>query len=280
MKERTLFVSDMDGTLLNSQSELSPSTIERLNTLINDKGVLFTVATARTPATATILMKDVKSNIPYILMTGAALWDPQQSCFSNVRTMSNEAVEQILEVFAKHHVAPFVYRRHGNTLIVHHSHNMTEREKAFMEPRVQTPLKQLRLCDKIAAHDVDEAMLVFSLGPYPAMDAINKELRERGVACSPACYYDIDDSSQGILDIYAPDTNKASAIKRLANDLGATRIVVFGDNRNDLSMMSIADHSVAVANAYDEVKAQADEVIGCNDEDAVVKWIEDNCLIG
>ena len=161
MKERTLFVSDMDGTLLNSQSELSPSTIERLNTLINDKGVLFTVATARTPATATILMKDVKSNIPYILMTGAALWDPQQSCFSNVRTMSNEAVEQILEVFAKHHVAPFVYRRHGNTLIVHHSHNMTEREKDFMEPRVQTPLKQLRLCDKIAAHDVDEAMLVF-----------------------------------------------------------------------------------------------------------------------
>ena len=179
MKERTLFVSDMDGTLLNSQSELSPSTIERLNTLINDKGVLFTVATARTPATATVLMKDVKSNIPYILMTGAALWDPQQSCFSNVRTMSNEAVEQILEVFAKHYVAPFVYRRHGNTLIVHHSHNMTEREKAFMEPRVQTPLKQLRLCDKIAAHDVDEAMLVFSLGPYPAIDAINKELQER-----------------------------------------------------------------------------------------------------
>ena len=146
-----------------------------------------------------------------------------------------------------------------------------------MEPRVQTPLKQLRLCDKIAAHDVDEAMLVFSLGPYPAMDAINKELRERGVACSPACYYDIDDSAQGILDIYAPDTNKASAIKRLANELGATRIVVFGDNRNDLSMMRIADHSVAVANAYDEVKAQADEVIGCNDDDAVVKWIEDNC---
>jgi len=52
---------------------------------------------------------------------------------------------------------------------------------------------------------------------------------------------------------------------------------VFGDNRNDLSMMRIADHSVAVANAYDEVKAQADEVIGCNDDDAVVKWIEDNC---
>ena len=66
-------------------------------------------------------------------------------------------------------------------------------------------------------------------------------------------------------------------IKRLANELGATRIIVFGDNRNDLSMMRIADHSVAVANAYDEVKAQADEVIGCNDDDAVVKWIEDNC---
>ena len=142
---------------------------------------------------------------------------------------------------------------------------------------MQTPLKKLHLCDKLSAYDNDEAMLVFSLGPYSIMDSINKELHKRGVACSPACYYDIDNSSQGILDIYAPDTNKAQAIKRMAKELDATRIVVFGDNRNDLSMMSIANHSVAVANAYDEVKAQADEVIGCNDDDAVVKWIEKDC---
>ena len=38
-------------------------------------------------------------------------------------------------------------------------------------------------------------------------------------------------------------------------------------------MSSVADYSVAVANAFDEVKAAFDEVIGSNDEDAVAQWI-------
>ena len=90
--------------------------------------------------------------------------------------------------------------------------------------------------------------------------------------------YDIFDTSQGILDIYAPSTTKAHAIKQLAETLGVERIVVFGDNRNDIPMMKIADHSVAVSNAFVDVKAIADEVIGSNDEDAVVKWIERDVL--
>lgn len=52
---------------------------------------------------------------------------------------------------------------------------------------------------------------------------------------------------------------------------------MFGDNLNDLPMMEIADHSVAVGNAFKEVKEQANEIIGCNDEDAVAKWIEQDC---
>ena len=46
-----LFVTDLDGTLINSKREVPKKSVEILNKLI-DKGVNFTVATARTPATA------------------------------------------------------------------------------------------------------------------------------------------------------------------------------------------------------------------------------------
>jgi hypothetical protein len=50
-------------------------------------------------------------------------------------------------------------------------------------------------------------------------------------------------------------------------------VVVFGDNLNDLPMMEVADYAVAVDNAFDEVKAAADMVIGPNYDDSVARFI-------
>jgi hypothetical protein len=69
---------------------------------------------------------------------------------------------------------------------------------------------------------------------------------------------------------------KARGIEALRAAAGEVdRVVVFGDQLNDLSMFAAADHAVAVANAHPDVKAAADEVIGPNTSDAVVRWIED-----
>lgn len=276
MKEnvKTLYVSDMDGTLLNSQSVLSDYTVNRLNTLINDSDILFTVATARTPATVVPLMQDIKSHTPYIVMTGAALWHPGKECFSNVRVIDEDTVHSILEVFEAKGVNPFLYRRHDNQIVVYHTQTATQEELDFITPRVKTERKRLVLVDKLDAHNPDEALLVFSLGKYETMNSVNNAIRAKNLPCSPACYYDIAKPDNGILDIYGQHTTKALAIKSLASSIGANRIVVFGDNRNDIPMMEAADYSVAVSNAYDEVKAIADEVIGSNDEDSVVRWIE------
>ena len=87
-------------------------------------------------------------------------------------------------------------------------------------------------------------------------------------------YHDIVDEADGYLEIFTAGTSKAAAISDLASKIGAGRVVVFGDNRNDIAMMQAADHSIAVDNAFPAVKAIATEVIGPNTADSVARWIE------
>ena len=51
---------------------------------------------------------------------------------------------------------------------------------------------------------------------------------------------------------------------------------MFGDGKNDIDMFQMADKSYAVANAHDELKQYATEVILSNNEDGVARWLEAN----
>ena len=68
---KVLYVSDLDGTLLNRQSVVSERSVQLLQAAI-DRGALFTIATARTPATADGLMSQNRSSLTYAMKTGTA----------------------------------------------------------------------------------------------------------------------------------------------------------------------------------------------------------------
>ena len=55
------------------------------------------------------------------------------------------------------------------------------------------------------------------------------------------------------------------------SDLAGDRLVVFGDNHNDVPMFAVADQGFAVANAVAELKVVATAVIGRHDTDAVAR---------
>ena len=65
-------------------------------------------------------------------------------------------------------------------------------------------------------------------------------------------------------------------IKQLQALLNCEKVIVFGDGKNDIDMFQIADESYAVANAHEDLKKYATEVILSNDEDGVAKWLENN----
>ena len=271
---RTLYVSDLDGTLLNDESVLSAGTIGTLNRIIGELGGLFTVATARTPATVVPLMQDVHAQLPFIVIGGSAMWNPVTGSYEHTHSITPETVDAVADVFDHHGACPFIYRRHGNLLHAHHYGPMSAQEERFVTSRQHLPLKRFFLDGKGYHNSKDEALLIFAMNKYAVLKEIADDLRQNVATCSVMVYHDIFAPTEGYLEIYTAGMSKAGAISELAYEVGATRVVVFGDNRNDIAMMQAADHSVAVGNAFAEVRTAASEVIGPNTTDSVARWIE------
>ena len=75
----------------------------------------------------------------------------------------------------------------------------------------------------------------------------------------------------GQLEINAPGANKGAALAVLADHLGVAldRIVAFGDNHNDVSLLQAAGAGYAVGNAVPELRAAATGTIGSVRDEAV-----------
>ncbi|MET9039691.1 HAD family hydrolase [Streptomyces mirabilis] len=80
----------------------------------------------------------------------------------------------------------------------------------------------------------------------------------------------------GIVEILPLGLSKATGLSLAARRLGvkAADTIAFGDMPNDIPMFAWAAHSVAMANAHDELKAVADEVTSSNEEDGIAVVLE------
>lgn len=270
--KKTLYVSDLDGTLLGRDSRLSDESVSLLNRLIVEHDVNFTIATARTPATVVNIMERVKSTLPFVVMNGAATWDNLQKRFVSISPLAQDEIEAVCNIFEAHGLHPMIYRRCGESLEVRHCGELSVHERAFVGERRGLALKKFFLDDEDYKTASGEALLIFSMTDYDKLEAVYKDVVGK-TECSSVCYHDIFDSAAGLMETYAPGTSKAIAVRRLADEIGAERLVVFGDNRNDIPMMKIADLAVAPGNAMDEVKAVADLVIEPNYTDSVARFI-------
>ncbi len=104
-RKRTLYISDLDGTLLGADSRVSQRSTAILNELVR-RGVMFTCATARTPATVQPLLSGIRQSVftdaegmqrplPAIVMTGAGMWNRAESRFEKCSLIGREDAEAI-----------------------------------------------------------------------------------------------------------------------------------------------------------------------------------------
>ena len=88
------------------------------------------------------------------------------------------------------------------------------------------------------------------------------------------------DITGNIMQIMNKDATKGKAVLALANhwNILPSEIVTFGNDLNDIDMLTSVDLGVAVENAHDEVIAAAKYVCSSNEEDGLAKWLEENIL--
>lgn len=276
----TLYVTDLDGTMLDNSAQVMPETA-RLISELTRKGALISVATARTPATVEPLLADTLTAPELVVMTGAAIWDRSGSRFAEIKLLPREEVPQMLEVFARRGVSPFCYVLNQDDRYIDVYHpipTLTEAERIFVDERAQLTLKGFHLGKGCPEKDYGRVALFFGMGDRETIVGVAEELRSKS-QCYISYYKDTYAEDRWLLEIFGPGVSKAAGIENLRRRLSADRIVVFGDNLNDIPMMQIADVSVAVENALPEVKEIADVVIGPNTANSVARYIAEDYLI-
>lgn len=269
----TIYVSDLDGTLLDAGSRLSAESAAIISDL-TARGALITVATARTPATVEPLLAEAPTALPAIVMTGAALWDRRSRRYIDTKLIPADVSATVRDICLRHGVYPFVYTLDRDLMLVYHSGPLSADDRRFIGQRDRLALKRFMLDDEAAlSRDLPATVLLFAMGSVDRIFPLAEELRA-GVDCSVSAYIDIFGDDVGILEVFAAGVSKADAVSRVALRSGADRVVVFGDNLNDLPMMAVADVAVAVDNALPQVKEAADIIIGPNTANSVARFIK------
>lgn len=237
------------------------------------------MATARTPATVVPLMSHAYTCADLVVMTGAALWSRPQHRFSEIKLIPEKDVLSMFEVFCRANFHPFWYTLGDDSHLEVFSGSkiLTPPEERFVAERQGLELKTFHLRQQCPGELFDRTVLFFGMGTKKQIISVASRLSEIS-ECYVSYYKDTYNDNLWLLEVFAPGVSKAEGIKRLREKTGAERLVVFGDNLNDIPMMREADLAVAVANALPQTKAAADIVIGPNTDDSVVKFIlEDYC---
>jgi hypothetical protein len=273
---RTLFISDLDGTLLTPDVCVSPRSAQIISSL-TEKGTLFTCATARTPATVVPLLSHTHISLPAIVITGAALYDVNQRRYLDVHFINADALQAINQAFADEGLTPFIYALpdDGNDVlqVYVNSAQFTPYQQKFIDDRSNLPLKHFNINTAPPATLANRHILFFAMGNVANIERAAAVL-SNGVDCHVSCYRDTYDRNIGLLEILASGVSKASAVAKMKAHVGADRLVVYGDNLNDLPMMAVADEAVAVDNALPQVKDAATTTIAANTADAVALHIK------
>jgi Cof subfamily protein (haloacid dehalogenase superfamily) len=269
---KTLYISDLDGTLLNSNAELSDRTINTLNQ-VYENGIPFTIATARTAATAVHMLQPVKINTPAILMNGVLIYDFVEKKYIKKELLSKDTIKQIIDVINAQGQTGLMYTLENEKLNTYYERLDNLAIKSFVDERIQKYNKRFTQIDDFRSVDTQVIYFCFLNDSdsihrlYNSMSAIDGLRIEM--------YKDIYSDDLWYLEVFSETASKYNAVQYLRKHYGFDKVVGFGDNLNDLPLFAACDECYAVANARSEVKEMATGIIRSNEEDGVVRWLEE-----
>lgn len=264
MKLRAIFL-DLDGTLNNDQKVITPRTKAALMAA-QKKGIQLVLASAR-PSPGLHKERDILQLQKYggVLMSynGGRIVDAATGRVLFETAMDLEQTRQVLRLLEKLPVTPIVddgkdfyvtdplgykvdYECKNNRMICHSVDNLAD-WISFAPVKILMSVlpEQLRDVQKQIRENIPQTLTVVQTAPF-YLEVIPSTINK----------------GQGVLD-----TCKAL-------NIDPQDAVAFGDAENDIPMLRKAGVGVAMGNAAEIVKNQADVITKTNNEDGIAEWLE------
>lgn len=273
MGKKVLYVSDLDGTLLNSDKKISENTANILNLCI-EKGMKFAVATARMPYGCDYRLKAIHMDTPGILTNGVFLYDFKNEKVISAEEIPSDSAEKAIRAFQDTGLSCFVYTYEEDGISIWYGDERLEKQTQYYSEQALKKCKSVRLVGNMEEVPAQGRIVYITYtGEKDVLEPICQKL-DRIEHLSYSFYLNIYNGWY-CLEIFSDTASKKNALKKLVRMMECEELVVFGDNLNDLSMIEIADRSYAPENALLEVKQVVTEVLADCDRDGVARFLKD-----
>lgn len=269
MEKNTLYVSDLDGTLLNSHDEISSFSLNVINELIC-QGMKFTYATARSLVSAAKVAKGLSLHIPVIVYNGVFIMEADTGKILYSTGFSENEKQDVQRVLEKENLFPMVYTyKNAQEKVLWYPSQENDGIRHYLSKR-----KGDKRMEPVSDGDSIYQGNIFyytCIGEEKNLEKAYKILKEDvrfRVTLQRELY-----SMEYFLEIMPAKASKANAILELKKIWNCKRVISFGDAVNDIPMFQISDYAYAVKNAVDELKKYATGIISSNDEDGVANFL-------
>ncbi|CNE70827.1 cof family hydrolase [Mycobacterium tuberculosis] len=255
-RDVSMIISDLDGTLLDDNAEISHRTADAIANL-NRLGIHFIIATARPLRDIVQIAKSLSLDGPIICQNGAVIAYRPEPGSGLLSWLMDTALQRRLVDYAR---------------------------AEFPGCSIAIDYPRYRLADPEWPGPYGHGPVHHSLWPL-----VGPELPTQRAACllisgghatpgelERAFRVTVTTSSAGLLEVSRRGIDKAKAMLHVCKMLNVSlnSVISFGDMPNDLSMLARSGLGVAVANAPESVRATADMVARSNTDDGVAEMIE------
>lgn len=271
MNNYDLIAFDMDGTLLNSQKQISQESLKMIEKA-TAAGKIVCLSTGRCMPELTYFGDQLKNVQYFICISGALIYDNFQKKILSSSPISHETAMQLFD------------RVRNEDLMINYFCNESVIEKDKIEKMADFHMGIYKETFRKVTHQVDNIFDHYAKARENLykINLYSKSVEQREKLLPKISDIDLTFAYSEVTSIEcsAKGVSKASGLKVLCQKLGipVERTIAVGDADNDIEILKAAGLAVAMGNANEKVKALADVIVNDNDHEGCAQVIKEFLL--